>query len=89
MYPLNNIKCVIILFFKRFYLFTFREGKGGRKRGRKNIIVWLPVAPRAPLLRTWPATQACALDWESNRQPFGSQACTQSTKPHQPGLNVL
>ena len=25
-------------------------------------------------------------DWESNRQPFGSQASTQSTEPHQPGL---
>ena len=26
------------------------------------------------------------LDWESNQQPFGSQASTQSTDPHQPGL---
>ena len=25
-------------------------------------------------------------DWESNQQPFGSQAGTQSTEPHQPGL---
>ena len=24
-------------------------------------------------------------DWESNRRPFGSQACTQSTELHQPG----
>ena len=24
-------------------------------------------------------------DWESNQQPFGLQACTQSTEPHQPG----
>ena len=24
-------------------------------------------------------------DWESNHQPFGSQAGTQSTEPHQPG----
>ena len=24
-------------------------------------------------------------DWESNQQPFGSQAHTQSTEPHQPG----
>ena len=28
-------------------------------------------------------------DWESNRQPFGSQAGAQSTEPHQPGLNNL
>ena len=25
-------------------------------------------------------------DWESNLQPFGSQASTQSTEPHQPGF---
>ena len=24
-------------------------------------------------------------DWESNHQPFGSQAGTQSPEPHQPG----
>ena len=28
-------------------------------------------------------------DWESNQQPFGSQASAQSTEPHQPGQNVL
>ena len=28
-------------------------------------------------------------DWESNRQPFGSQAGAQSTEPHQPGLNGI
>ena len=27
-------------------------------------------------------------DWESNRRPFGLQACTQSTEPHQPGLDA-
>ena len=39
-----------------------------------------------PLLGTWPATQACALDWESNWQPFDSQASAQSTESNQPGL---
>ena len=28
-------------------------------------------------------------DWESNHQPFGSQAMTQSTEPHQPGSMYL
>ena len=28
------------------------------------------------------------LDWESNWRPFGSQAGTQSTEPHEPGLRV-
>ena len=27
-------------------------------------------------------------DWESNRRPFGSQANTQSTEPHQSGLKL-
>ena len=28
-------------------------------------------------------------DWESNWQPFGSQAGAQSTKPHEPGQILL
>ena len=28
-------------------------------------------------------------DWESNHQPFGSQAHGQSTELHQPGLNLF
>ena len=28
-------------------------------------------------------------DWDWHRQPFGLQACTQSTEPHQPGLDLL
>ena len=27
--------------------------------------------------------------WESNKRPFGSQAGTQSTQPHQPGLILI
>ena len=45
--------------------------------------MWLLLT--CPLLGIWPATQACALDWESNQWPFGSQAGTQSTEPYQPG----
>ena len=56
-----------------------------RERER-NINVWLLLT--RPLLRTWHIIQACALDWELNRRPFGSQACTQSIEPHQPGLNL-
>ena len=45
----------LILCFKDFiYLFLERE-----ERRERNINVWLPLAHR--LLRTWPATQACAL----------------------------
>ena len=34
--------------------------------------MWVPLT--CPLLGTWPATQGCALDWETNWKPFGSQA---------------
>ena len=54
-------------FKKRFYLFIFREGKGGRKREREsNINVWLPLMCLP--LGTSPAIQICALtgNWTSN-----------------------
>ena len=54
--------------------------EGERER---NINVRLPLAH--PLLDTWPATQACDLDWKSNGCSFGSQVGTQSTEPQQPG----
>ena len=49
--------------------------------------MWLPL--ELPLLETSPTTQACALDWKSNWQPFDAQAGTQSTKPHQPGPLIV
>ena len=48
--------------------------------------MWLPLV--CPLLGNWPATQACALDWELNQQELGSQAGVKSTEPHQPGMSV-
>ena len=55
----------LVHFLKRFYLFIFREGKGGRERGRETSICG--CLSRTPPLGTWPATQACALDWELNQ----------------------
>ena len=74
---------VMFSFFKDFiYLFIyFQRGEGLEREGEK---LWLP--PGHPLLGTWPTTQACALHWESNPQPFGLQASAQSTKPRQLGL---
>ena len=46
------------LFFKGFYLFTFKE-RGREGERDRNINVWLPLA--CPLLGTWPTIQACAL----------------------------
>ena len=48
----------LFLFFKRFYLFIFRQrGREGQIEG--NISGWLPL--ECPILGTWPAIQACAL----------------------------
>ena len=73
------------IFFKEFiYLFIFRH-RGREEQRERNINVWLPL--QHPLLGTWPVTQACAPVWESNLgQPFGLEAGTLSTEPHQPGL---
>ena len=61
-------------------MYLFLRGEGREKESDKNIHVWLPLMH--PPLGTWPTTQAWALYWELNRQPFGSQAGAQSTEPH-------
>ena len=73
-------------FFKKDFIYLFLEGKGRRKRGRETSIV---VASCMPTTGDLPYNPDMCPDWELNRQPFGSQAGTQSTEPHQPGLNVL
>ncbi|KAF6081718.1 hypothetical protein HJG60_008738 [Phyllostomus discolor] len=73
---------LFFVFFLRFYLFLER-GEGRAKEGEKHQYV---VASHTPPTGTWPATQACAL---TGNPPFGSQACVQSTAPHQPGLIVV
>ena len=73
-----------ILFLKRFYVCIFRErGREGESQGEKHprsrdtSIGCLSHVPH------W-GPGLCP-DWELNQQPFGSQACTRSTEPHQPG----
>ena len=41
--------------------------------------------PRAPPTGDLPCNPGRCPDWESNQQPFSSQAGTQYTEPHQPG----
>ena len=80
-----SVSTFIFLFFifKRFYLFIFREGKGGRKRGEKQQCV---VAFHIPPTGDPACSPGIYPDCESNWQPFGLQAGAQSTEPHQPGL---
>ena len=74
-----------VFFFLRFiYLFIFREGGREGEREGEKLHVWLPLAHT--LLGTCMATNpGTCPDWESNHQPFGSQARAQSTELYQPG----
>ena len=69
--------------FLRFHLFIFREGKGGKKRGKYQCVVASSVPPSGDLAHN----PVMCPDWESNWRPFGSQYSAQPTKPHQPGPN--
>ena len=74
-------------FLKRFYLFIFRErGKEGeREREKHQGVVASHVPPRGDLARN----PGMCPDWELNRRPFRLQVDSQSTKPHQPGPDLL
>ena len=55
-------------FFKRFYLFIFRERGREREREGEKLNVWLPLAH--PLWGTWPETQAYALTGNRTSDPL-------------------
>ncbi|KAF6125283.1 hypothetical protein HJG60_009802 [Phyllostomus discolor] len=74
----------IYIFRGVFQYFVFRD-RVVRERER-NINVWLSCAPPNGDLAHNPGV--CP-DWELNWQPFGSQASTQSTEPHQPGQSIF
>ena len=74
-------------FSKRFYLLIFREK--GREAGREGEKHQCAVASHTPPAGDLVCNPGTCPDWELNQWPFGSQACAQSTEPHQPGLNGL
>ena len=52
-----------------YFIYLFLErGQGKEKERKRNINVWLPLA--CSLLRTWPATQACALTGNPSGDPL-------------------
>ena len=75
--------------FKRFYLFIFSERgqEGERERNRYGKETWIGCLLYVPQLGTQPATQACALDQESNWRPFALRADSQPTEPHWSGAS--
>ena len=75
---------VLKKFLKRFYVFIFRErGREGEREGEKQQCV---VASHTPATGDLAFNPGMCPDWESNQQPFGLQACAQSTEPHHLGL---
>ena len=75
-----------VCFFKKDFIYLFLErGEGREKERERNINVWLPLTH--PQLGDLACNPGICPDWESNWRPLGFQAGTQSTEPHQPGLN--
>ena len=75
----------------QFFLFIFplfSESEEGREkeRERNNQCV---VASHAPSTGDLARNPGMCPDWESNHRPFGLQAGTESTEPHQPGQFFL
>ena len=68
-----------------FILLIFRERGREGERGEKHR----SVASRTPLAGDLACNPGLCPDWELNQRPFGSQAGTQSTEPHQPGRCIL
>ena len=59
-------------------------GERGRKGGKHQCVVASCEAPTGDLA----CNPGLCPDWELNWWPFGSQARTQSTEPHQLGLKI-
>ena len=58
-------------------------GREGKNKGERHLSV---VACHRPPTGDLAFNPGMCPAWESNWQPIGSQASTQSTEPHQPGL---
>ena len=74
-------------FFKKDFINLFLDRGGGDREGEKHQGV---VACHVPPTGEPGCNPGMCPDWDSNQWPFGLQAGTQSTEPHQPGLvNVI
>ena len=83
----NVFPIYLYSFFKKKIVFISRQrGREGEREGEKHQCVVASYTPPAGDLACNPGMYP---DWELNWQPFGSQASTQSTEPHQPGLTSV
>ena len=73
-------------FFFKFNLLIFRErGREGEREGEKHQCV---VASCMSSTGDLACNPGMCPEWESHQRPFGLQASTQCTEPHQPGLVI-
>ena len=72
-----------IIFPPKDFIYFQREGKTGRKRGRETSMCERYIN-QSSLTGDMACNPGTHPDWASNQRPFGSQASTQSTEPHQP-----
>ena len=74
-------------YFKRFYLFIFRDrGREEEREGEKHQCVVASCAPPTEDLAHNPGMYP---DRELNQRPFALQSSTQLTEPHQLGLSFV
>ena len=67
------------------YLFLERGREREREGEKHQCVAASPAPPMGDLVHN----PGMFPDWESNQQPFGSQASTPSTEPQQPGPDML
>ena len=77
-------KVLLHYFLKSLFIFFRERGREREGEGEKHQGV---VASHMPPCGDLACNPGLRPDWESNQRPFGSQASTQSTEPHQPGLS--
>ena len=67
--------------FKTLFTYFRERGREGEREKHQHV-----VASSAPPTGDPARNPGMCPDWELNWRPFGSQASTRSTEPHQPGL---
>ena len=77
------VRSFFFFFFVKDFIYLFL--KRGREGEERNSNMCLPLVH--PPTEGLSCNPGMCSDWESNQQPFGSQAGAQSTEPHQPGLS--
>ena len=72
-------------FFLKILFICRQRGREGEREGEKHCVIMSRTPPTGDLAHS----SGMCPDWELDQQPFSSQASTQSTEPHHPGLYLF